>query len=95
MTKKEITLKIINNITWSNWELEECDSGYSDKEIKYWSTNAVLFNRIEWIKESLDTNEDSETLDTLEMLEMVLNLVDIDDVAELYSKNEENQIKNK
>jgi len=69
-TKKETAQKIVDNITWDNWE---------DEKGKPFSTNDVLANRIEWLKEEL-SDDQTEELDTLWMLERVLELVDIDKI---------------
>lgn len=72
-TKKETAQKIVNNITWENWQ---------DEEGNNYPTNDVLENRIEWLKSVL-FDEQTEELDTLWMLEKVLELVDIDKIAEV------------
>ena len=68
--KKETAQKIVDNITWENWE---------DEKGKHYSTNDVLLNRIEWLKGEL-FDEQTEGLDTLWMLENVLELVDVDKI---------------
>jgi len=72
MTKKEKSQSIIDSIEWSNWKREDGT---------YWTTNEVLYCKIQWIKEEL--GEDSEHIDTLEQLESVLNLINIDKIAEI------------
>ena len=69
-SEKETAQKIVDNITWDNWE---------DEKGKHYSTNDVLANRIEWLKEEL-SDDQTEELDTLWMLERVLELVDIDKI---------------
>ena len=80
--KQKIAEQIVGDISWDNWELEECDEGYDPKETKHYTTNQVLLNKIEWAKESIcDLKDNEETLDILSNLELVLGLVDIDLIA--------------
>ena len=87
--KATIAGGIYDEINWDNWEKEEDDTidftikmgrGPNDNE-KYFSTNEVLYSRIQWIREScLSPESYNEHFDTLEMLEKVLELVDIEKV---------------
>lgn len=62
---------LLASINWDNWHDEEKN--------RYFDLTEVLFNRLEWLKEFINLDEDSddsEHNDTIEMLQQLLELLD-------------------
>lgn len=73
-----IANNIIENINWEDWVKED-----NQTDERFFTTNEVLKQRLEWLEYKLDKDEFSEDLETLKLLNMVLDLVDIDNLLKL------------
>ena len=64
--------KLVNKITWDNWEKTELDG---KGNIKHWEISGVLYCRLDWLKEQIksDTIEKDEALETIKMAQVLIS----------------------
>lgn len=62
--------KLANEIEWGNWIHNE-----GEQNEKYWQISEVLYCRLDWLKEQLESNtlEKDEALQTIEMLQVFVS----------------------
>ena len=86
-SKKEIAEKMMQKISWDNWRFSEEEIVEKEEELgreltdeeKYYPTNDVLNNMLEFLLENVE-DLDSEHAFTIELMQTVLELVDVDKV---------------
>ena len=64
--------KLVNKITWDNWEKTELDG---KGNIQHWEISEVLYCRLDWLKEQIksDTIEKDEALETIKMAQVLIS----------------------
>jgi len=80
MKNREIFDNLIKDINWENFEV---DKEQEDEQTEYFDLCEVFNCKLEWLKETLDDDNDVEHIDTIEQVQKLLSLLNENKIKQI------------